>query len=497
MCQTMPDTSDPMCCDPMVDGDLDGYDECMDCDDTNGAVHPGAMEFCNGIDDDCDDLIDEDFDNDGDTYSVCSTDPDLLDCDDNDANVNPGMDEICDDGMGGDTGNGVDDDCDGYIDEGCNPCTTTDADNDGASECDGDCDDNDPTMYPGAPELCDGKDNDCNTFTVTNCDVSNECNHDGDDDYSNDPDVCMNDRICACEVNNSGNCTGNYFCTSFCNTSETGPRGDGCTSTQTCQYDLLRSAAVHGCGERSDVAGTGQAGESCGDDSDCRSLNCVKLNLAGPPDRRCLDYCGSDAYCDAPGTTCRLRFGEDGQCYPDSYLGSDPVGTACTSDLDCDHGFCATDPDDGSRYCTEPCCSDGDCPGGYTCSLRGDSTDTNFVFPSDGTSCGTAADCGPDEGDVCYSGQCAWRLVETATMCIKDDAGQGGNTAGQACTQNSDCASNFCELDLGVCIDPCCSDSSCPQGLACEFVTVETTGDRATSARVCLNLSTDGIIRRR
>lgn len=69
--------------------------------------------------------------------------------------------------------------------------------------------------------------------------------------------------------------------------------------------------------------------------------------------------------------------------------------------------------------------------------------------------------------------------------------------AGQSCTQNSDCASNFCEVDLGVCIDVCCADSTCPQGLECQFVTVETTDDRATSARVCLNLSTDGIIRRR
>jgi hypothetical protein len=36
-----------------------------------------------------------------------------------------------------------------------------DADGDGFTVCEGDCDDDDNTVYPGAPELCDGEDNDC------------------------------------------------------------------------------------------------------------------------------------------------------------------------------------------------------------------------------------------------------------------------------------------------------------------------------------------------
>ena len=49
----------------------------------------------------------------------------------------------------------------------CRPCASVDADRDGVTDCDGDCDDSDPTRYPGATELCDyvGRDEDCNNTT--------------------------------------------------------------------------------------------------------------------------------------------------------------------------------------------------------------------------------------------------------------------------------------------------------------------------------------------
>ena len=71
----------------------------------------------------------------------------LWDCDDGDATVYPGATEVCD---------GVDNDCDPTTDD------TQDLDADGFSAvCDDDCDDTDSTVYPGAPELCDGLDTDC------------------------------------------------------------------------------------------------------------------------------------------------------------------------------------------------------------------------------------------------------------------------------------------------------------------------------------------------
>ena len=131
-------------------------EDASDCDDSNQTVSPGAEEYCNSIDDNCDGVVDEDdavdvtrwyADADGDGYGeegsevdACTAPgghvPDAGDCDDSDAALN-----------------------------------LDDADGDGSTTCDGDCDDSNGATYPGAAESNgDGIDSDC----------------DGDDDV---PDV--------------------------------------------------------------------------------------------------------------------------------------------------------------------------------------------------------------------------------------------------------------------------------------------------------------------
>jgi len=160
-----------------------------DCDDTSAAVHPGAAETCDDLDQDCDATIDEDptdptpwyDDGDGDGHGdpgavtdACDapsgTVEDAGDCDDGDGSVHPGAAETCDD---------VDQDCDGTVDEDASDAAVFYADTDGDGhgdpgattaaceapegtvEADDDCDDGDGDVHPGAAETCDDVDQDC------------------------------------------------------------------------------------------------------------------------------------------------------------------------------------------------------------------------------------------------------------------------------------------------------------------------------------------------
>lgn len=167
----------------------DGYAALpTDCNDDSDQISPESPEVCNAVDDDCDGLTDEDFpanlffrDEDGDGFGdaaqpmvTCQAEltgfvTDSADCDDKNASSFPGAEELCD---------LEDNDCNGVQDDVTSPVLFWDADGDGYGdpsvsvlacpgslegfvELTGDCDDLDPAVSPGAEEVCNLKDDDC------------------------------------------------------------------------------------------------------------------------------------------------------------------------------------------------------------------------------------------------------------------------------------------------------------------------------------------------
>ena len=157
-------TDNDRCIDGLCQGtqrNCDDGNPCTEdsCDPAKGCTH---KEVCcgNGMDDDGDgvkDCSDSDclIDQDKDGYNAAPCGGDL---DDTDPTVNPGAPEIC--------GDGKDNDCDGHTDCDDSDCTV-DQDHDGyyGPPCGNDCNDTDASIHPGAAEVCNGIDDDCDNQT--------------------------------------------------------------------------------------------------------------------------------------------------------------------------------------------------------------------------------------------------------------------------------------------------------------------------------------------
>ena len=392
-----------------LDRDEDGYDQSVDCDDEDPAVHPDAIEVCNGLDDDCDGQADDavgdlwyaDADGDGFGDALAGSQScdgsegvvaDATDCDDTVAEDHPGADEVCDD---------RDNDCDGVVDDNAMDASVwyVDVDGDGFGDpsteeqaCDGetaigeDCDDADPAVNPDAQEICDGVDNDC--------------------DGRVDPDDSVDALVWYADEDGDGYGTS--------------------TTTRSCEGDSGWSAETGDCDD-TDASTWPEAPEICDEaDNDCDGdvdeevLSTWYLDADG--DGYGLSSATTEA-CDAPTSA---YVAVDGDC-DDSDADFNPGASAgCDGqDYDCD-GSIDNDADlDG--YSDEACggedCDDGDsarypdtnglCALGTTCndvlSSYSSSADGDYVIDPDGMATGldpfeVSCDMSTDGG--------GWTLIE-------------------------------------------------------------------------------------
>ncbi len=264
-------------------------------------------------------------DDDGDTYSEADGD-----CDDSDPAVHPGAKEICN--------NNLDDNCNGAIDQ-----NEPDGDGDGFGPCQGDCDDNDKTITPAAAEVSDGVDN--------NCDGKIDADFDGDgydainegDCNDNDPAVHPGAReICGDSVDND--------CNGFIDDKEPDSDGDGYGP---CGGDC----------DDSDPAVFPGAPEIAGDGKDNNCDFMIDVDIDGDGWTVQNGDCDDSDPAVHPGAPIACAAGKDQNCnnIPDDQEKQDADGdgvTACAGDCD------DRDPSRSPEYVEIPGDSiDNDCDG--------------------------------------------------------------------------------------------------------------------------------------
>ncbi|MEC7985360.1 MAG: putative metal-binding motif-containing protein, partial [Myxococcota bacterium] len=207
-----------------------------DCDDSDESIFPGAAEICDERDNNCDGNTDEELgslwhkDEDGDGYGdndvlvqACTAPEGFIergeDCDDSDDAIFPGASEICD---------GIDNNCNEAVDENGTLQWYLDADGDGygdiaqpTSSCTApvgyvenalDCDDNNAETHPGATEICDFIDNDCNGTSDDNAEGASLWYVDADlDGFGSDSNTASSCTQPIGYANNADDCDDSRF----------------------------------------------------------------------------------------------------------------------------------------------------------------------------------------------------------------------------------------------------------------------------------------------
>ncbi|HEY1955766.1 MAG TPA: putative metal-binding motif-containing protein [Polyangiaceae bacterium] len=354
----------------------------------------------------------------------------------------------------------LDNDCNGKVDDG----PLSDADGDGFSWCgnldatghptDVDCDDHDKTVYPGAPEICDGKDNDCNGLI----DDGATCTG-GESCFAG---KCVN----ACDPDASPGCGVGQHCdttTHTCVNNTTVGIGKPCRADVECDSPLFCADATV-VGDVVPTPGEGMCTQDC-----CTSANC-------PTGFVCYEPGSGGRYCVDPTKIGRT-----------ANLGSELPGASETQATRCRSGLVA-----GGR-CADTCCADSDCGGGTSCAYGSASGHDGFFCVTgtgggnDGDFCWASTDCRDlvCGGVSCVAGCCSSSACagngeacvyasynnspDAVPLCAQGQLGSGAR--GATCKTSSDCATNFCFDDISkgeeYCSDACCTDADCGAGFLC------------------------------
>jgi len=382
-----------------------------------------AVESCNNIDDNCNDAVDEGLTQSANEFGACvvNTETCIAGTYVSNNEYVP-MAEIC---------NLIDDDCDGEVDEGVETAYYLDSDSDGYgdsaiveeacslpvgySENNLDCNDANAGVNPAASELCNGVDDDCNAVTA---DGSGE--------------LWINDQT-TCGVGECSGNAGNLIC-------------EGGVPVDTC--DPVAGAVVESC-----ELETGYDG--------------LDNNCDGQVDLNCGVYCDQDSDGYSPHLVCAFAGYPLGDCN-DADAGINPgaFDVPCDAvDQDCSGGaFQGTDADGDGYEIEGGLCGNIDCDDG-----------NNLMYPSvsESQACGGDAQCLGTQARVClvdgtYS---AWDICDftpTNGVTCSDN---------NACTQADICSEGVCEASPVVCNDAgACSGTnlvwtgSCDPSIGCTMV---------------------------
>ena len=384
-----------------------------------------SPRFCDGHDNDCDDKIDEEFDQDHDGWTACGNltfEPEKYDCDPRNAAVHPEAPEICD---------GLDNDCDENTDEG----------SDNALQC-----------KEGEKCIMGG-------CVVPTCAVP------GSGITCPDDARCINDECV--KQNCSPPCSAKQFCDAqlTCQPLPQHPNGDPCTTDDDCQSGMCLDTVVLRLSVSESRRICGQAccaSAECGDGETCfasgsGARSCLpKTFVSNNPPPACMESasCPSpDQVCAAGQSTVLNGNGTSGMELATSVCRSTmgferTIGTQCTESMYCQSKLCVRGTIFGPDRCSAPCRDSRDCK------VLADLA-TIITTP--------AAYCQYVDLGV-YNSDFAGNYLPICLLSLFDgDVGNG--VSGAPCRAGRDCADGACigasSESMGKCAKACCSDAQC------------------------------------